>query len=465
MTERNDISYNKAYNIMNSYKKEIEANAAMNNTDKYGKRASSNLSSGIYNNQNNINNSNISSGRNTPKYSSNILNKKPENLNAANNLKLLNNNVNNKENNENNLNDNVDNKGNISIKFINHNINHFIISNNNNSNGNLNNSKTANQNLNILPGANFSGNNNNPQSPSGGVKDSSKPEKKSKKINAFRNVAKPQTAMGNQFNNFNKEVNSKSNLNNLNRIQNSNIGNNNNIRLPDNFDMNLNKKPNTPNNQNFGVNNNYDNIMVNYSQPLQPGIFSKYNIKQLNINNSEFSPVNRISRGSLNLHSTINKNNTNNNNNSLRFSNKDNQIHYSRPSSASNSKNKQNKNNNNHLRDRSSNSMKDPYNNPSIIATIKRTPSTNSLVKSLTRNYSKHAVGNENMPNSNNHRGFLNINRQTPKNYSGNLEMNKNGEFIRNSYNSINMMGIEKPKTGNKMLNSNNLNINRKVFE
>lgn len=512
MTERNDISYNKAYNIMNTYKKEMENNALMNNqnsnneaniklVEKTGKRTPSNLSSN-YVNQNFANNSNAPSGRNTPKYSSNILSK---NKDSANNIKLINNNSTNKptpvlnsnvNNNENNANENLDSKGNISIKFINHNVNHFIISNNNpNANegylnnaakkAGINNSNNHNNNSSSLiqqmksTGNNFMNNINNAsnqaQSPLG--KDLQK-EKKSKKINAFRNVAKPQTALGaNQFNTANKDLANKSNLN---RIGNNNT---NTLRVQENFDY-LNKTPNTPNystnisnnnnntnNKNINFNNNnknYENIMVNYSQPIQAGMFSKYNIKQLNINNAEFSPVNRATRGSISLHSTLNKNA--NNNNSLRFSKEQNQIQYSRPSSASNSKNKAS---NNPIRDKSSNSNKDPYNNPSIIATIKRTPSTNSLVKSLTRNYSKPAVGNEkgnsnygnNVGNNfgnnvgNNARGFFSINRQTPKNYSGNIDMNKNGEFVRNSLNNPNMLAMEKPKTGNKLMNSNNLNI------
>lgn len=477
MTERNDISYNKAYNIMNAYKKEMENNAQLQNNinnneanlklvDKMGKRTPSNLSSNPLN-QNFVNNSNVPSGRNTPKYSSNILSKNKESSTTNNNIKLVN--SNNLPTPVLNNNENIDSKGNISIKFINHNINHFIISNNNTANPNnsnpadgyLNGKKSSSNSNNASliqqmksTGNNFMGLNNPGQTPV--AKDSQKPEKKSKKINAFRNVAKPQTALGNQFNTANKELVNKSNLN---RIQ-----NNNNMRVPENFDSYLNKTPNSPNNnmQNYGTNNNnnnnnnYDNIMVNYSQPIQPGIFNKYNIKQLNINNGEFSPVNRATRGSVSLHSTINKNT---NNNSLRFSKQENQIQYSRPSSASHSKNKQG--GNNQPRDKSTNSMKDAYNNPSLIATIKRTPSTNSLVKSLTRNYSKPAVSNE-KGNANvaaNPRGFLNINRQTPKNYSGSIDMNKNGEFVRNSFNNVNMIGIEKPKTGNKLMNSNNLNI------
>lgn len=496
MTERNDISYNKAYNIMNAYKKEMENNTQLQNNmnnnsnnnniegnlklvDKMGKRFPSNLTNNFVN-QNLVNNSNAASGRTTPKYSSNILSKNKDS--ATNNLKQVNNSNQATPilNNEINQNENIDNKGNISIKFINHNINHFIISNPSSTSNNTNSSTNAaegylnakkisnssnNNNGSLIQqmkstGSNFMSLNNPMQSPVS--KDSQqKPEKKSKKINAFRNVAKPQTALGNQFNTANKELATKSNLNR--------IPNNNNIRVPENYDSYLNKTPNTPNNmQIYGTNvnkinnnnnnkNNYDNIMVNYSQPIQSGLFNKYNIKQLNINNSEFSPVNRATRGSISLHSTINKNT---NNNSLRFSKKENQIQYSRPSSASNSKNKPS--NNNHLRDKSSNSMKDPYNNPSIIATIKRTPSTNSLVKSLTRNYSKPTVGNDkgNSNATNNaNRGYLNINRQTPKNYSGSIDMNKNGEFVRNSFNNVNMIGIEKPKTGNKLMNSNNLNI------
>jgi hypothetical protein len=489
MTERNDISYNKAFNIMNAYKKEMENQALLQNNinnnnsnneanlklvDKIGKIIPSNLSSNFVN-QNFANNSNVPSGRNTPKYSSNILSKNKENK-----IKLINNNnlptpiFNNNENNENYL----DSKGNINIKFINHNINHFIISNNNNNGKSTNaaedhlnnakkesNSSSNNHNPSSLieqmksTGSNFMKMNVNNPSQSSIAKDSQKPEKKSKKINAFRNFAKPQTALGNQFNTANKEIATKSSINRV-------PYNNNNIRVPENFDSYLNKMPNTPNNnmQNytFNLNNNNnnincDNIMVNYSQPIQPGIFNKYNIKQLNINNGEFSPVNRSTRGSINLHSTLNKNM---NNNSLRFSQQENQIQYSRPSSASNSKNKPS--GNSQFRDKSSNSMKDPYNNPSIIATIKRTPSTNSLVKSLTRNYSKPAIGNDKgngNPNANNPRAFLNINRQTPKNYSGSIDMNKNGEFVRNSFNNVNIIGIEKPKTGNKLMNSNNLNI------
>jgi len=498
MTERNDISYSKAYNIMNAYKKEMENNAAqhqnnnMNNNiqnnneannlklvDKMGKRTPTNLSGNF------VNNSNASLSHNTPKYSSNILSKNKEG-GATNNIKLVNNSNNLLtpilNNNENNPNENIDNKGNINIKFINHNINHFIISNNgNNSSGNntaegypnsnkaggINSSKNNSSLIQQMKstGSNFMNANNALQSPL--AKDSQKPEKKSKKINAFRNVAKPLTALGNQFSNVNnKELAIKSS--NLNRIP------NNNIRVPENFDSYLNKTPNTPNNNiqiygsnggnNYKSNNNLDNnnIMVNFSQPIQPGIFNKYNMKQLNINSGEFSPVNRATRGSISLHSTINKNM---NNNSLRFSKQENQNQYSRPSSASNSKNKPS--NNSHLRDKSSNSMKDQYNNPSIISTFKRTPSTNSLVKGLTRNHSKPTVGNDkgnsnpNAPNNpNNAKGFLNINRQTPKNYSGSIDLNKNGEFVRNSFNSnINMIGIEKPKTGNKHMNSNNLNI------
>jgi len=474
MTIRNEISYDKAYSLINAYKKQIESNSMNKNiynnesnlklVDKSIKQTPTNFSNNPINHYN-LNKSNTPSGRNTPKYSSNILSKK-ENSGLNNNTKLGNseNNgfstgVNNNENN--NINEDIDNKGNISIKFINHNINHFIISNNNKSEGYQNPKQQSNNSI-ILnkPNANniinFS-NNFQSQLP----RDSQqKPEKKSKKINAFRNVAKPQTVQSNPFINTNKELSSKSNVNdNLNRIQNSK----NNIKNPDYFDMYQKKNSNTPNNQNYGT-SNYNNVMVNYSQQLQPIIFSKYNIKQLNINNGEFSPVNRVSRGSMGLHSTLNKSN---NNNSLQFSKQEN-IQYSRPSSASNSKNKPI---NNHIREKSSNSLKEPYNNPSIIATIKRNPSTNSLAKSLTRNYSKPSfvAENSNVNNNNNSssRGVLNLNkpgvvnfnRQTPKNYSGSLDRNKSGELARSSLNSLNMIGIEKPNTGNKIITSNNLNI------
>ena len=426
MTDRNDISYNKAYNIINSHKKEYENNSNRNNYGKYnlennnikiidknGRKSPMGISNNISNcqiqNGNLINKNTLQSGRNTPKYSSNILNKNDNLVN--NNFKLLNNGNPTIINNENNLNENLNNKGsNISIKFINNNINHFIISNQDGYN------------------------NNNPNNIQNNINNQKEIPTKKKKINSFRNVAKPQTSSSNTYNNL---IN-KDKIENKNNKQNIN----NNIRLPDNIDLYLNKTPNSTNNRNL------ENIMVNHSQPLQPGVFNKYNIKQLNMNNkNQFSPLNRGSRGSLNLHSTMNKNSG-----LLYNENKfDNQT--SRPASANNSK----PNNIVTGKDKNSNSFKDNYNNPSLIASIKRNPSSNSLVKSLTRNYSKPNVNNDKKQNSN---SIMNINKQTPKNYIENNEKERNQENLRNSYNNVNVIGLEKSKSGNKLYNSNNLNVN-----
>ena len=200
--------------------------------------------------------------------------------------------------------------------------------------------------------------------------------------------------------------------------------------------------------------------MVNYSQQMQSGLLNKYGIKQINLNNNDISPVNRASRGNMGIQSTLNKNNS-----SFRFSNKDANNQSSRPSSTNN-KNKQNLNSNNFVgnnRERSNNSVKENYNNANIMATIKRTPSSNSLVKSLTRNFSKPTVGNENMQH-NQQMGFLNnMNRQTPKNYSSNSFDLKNGEIVRNSYTGINVVKKNNQKfiSGNSNLNIKSPTLNR----
>jgi hypothetical protein len=470
MVDRNEINYNKAFSIINQYKKEMESsqNIINNNnnnninqiSDKtIGKKNFLNVSGNyLQNSATNI------SGKTTPKYSSNILNKKdsfaPYN-NSNNNIKNI----------DPNSAENPDGKS-ISIKFINNNIHHYVINQNqqvqsgnlntykpnslnspNSPSNNINNNQQENNNSN-----NFYYQNNNNINNLNKNKDL-KPEKKSKKINSFRNVAnintnsKPQTAIGTGVNyNSNKDL----------RTNNMKIPTKENIKMSENnLENYINKSPNTPHNKNL-IKNNYDNIIVNYSQPMQPGILNKFNIKQINVNNNDISPINRATRGSLSLQSTINKNNS-----SLIFS-KENNNQYSRPSSTNNKKLQQN-------RERSNNSVKDNYNNPSIIATIKRTPSTNSLVKTLTRNYSKQPVGNgnvnvnennnknnNNQNNPNQHRAFSNMNnRHTPKNYSSNSLDLKNGEFVRNSYTglNVNMVGIEKKKNNQKYLNSNNLNI------
>lgn len=458
MVDRNEISYNKSFNLMSAYKKEAENNLVlnMNNVQVTPKIESSIKNSPInvsnqYLNHNVYNNN--SSGRTTPKYSSNFLNKK-ETLTSINNIKLLNPNTISppNANNENFLNENIDSKGNISIKFINNNINHFIINNNPNATADSIINPKLNPNFNGI-NVNNSVNNLNNQN-----KENQKPKNK-KKLNSFRNISKPQTALSNQFvSNPAKDI--KTNL--MNKLASGNIGNNNqnnsnsvnkNIKLHENLDQFYIKSPSTSNNMNSPNINNLDNIIVNYSQPFHSGIYNKFNIKQLNINNEEYTPVNKATRGSISLHSTINKSSTYSS--SLRFSKENiNSINnnYSRPSSASN------KNKTPVIRDKSSNSMKDSYNansNPSIISTIKRTSSTNSLVKNLTRNYSKQAVSQD----KSHPKAFLNINRQNPKTLTGSLDLNKNNESVKNSINAATLNGLEKNKNSGKILNPNNLHI------
>jgi hypothetical protein len=463
MVDRNEINYNKAFSIMNQYKKEMESsqniinNNNINNqiSDKtIGKKNFLNVSGNyLQNSASNI------SGKTTPKYSSNILNKKDSFAN-------VNNSNNNIKNIDSNTTENPDGKS-ISIKFINNNIHHYVINQGQqNQSGNLNPYKPNSPNS---PSNNINMNNNNNNQQENNNSNNfyyqnnnnlnnlnkpkeQKPEKKTKKINSFRNVAntntntKPQTAMGTVTTNYNSNKDIRTN--------NMKIPNRENIKMSENnLENYINKTPNSPHNKNL-IKNNYDNIMVNYSQPMQPGMLNKFNIKQINVNNNDISPINRATRGSLSLQSTINKNNS-----SLIFSkDNNNNNQYSRPSSTNNKKQQQN-------RDRSNNSVKDNYNNPNIIASIKRTPSSNSLVKSLTRNYSKQTFGNENNNNNpnnpNQQRAFLSVNRQTPKNYSSNSLDLKNGEFVRNSYTglNVNMVGIEKKKNNQKYLNANNLNI------
>ncbi len=496
--DRNEINYNKAFSIMNQYKKDMESsqinlinNNNINNINSQNQDKTTLKKNYLNISGNYLQNSapNIPGGKTTPKYSSNILNKKDNFFNNNNNKSLDVNSADNHNqyNNQNQINNNNNNQNTdgkpISIKFINNNIHHYVINNQNQNHGqtpianlnqknNLNSPSNNNNNLQDKDN-NYNYQNNNLNKPK-----EQKPDKKNKKINAFRNVAKPQTAMGTiNASNFNSNKDVRTNnikipgRENI-KMQENNINNNNNL---DNYNY-INKTPNTPHNKNL-FKNSYDNIINNYSQQMQPGMLNKFNIKQISINSNDKSPINRATRGSLSLHSTINKNNNNN-------------IQYSRPSS--NNDKKQQQLNRDRERDRSNNSNKDNINinynnnnnnNPTIIASIKRTPSSNSLVKSLTRNYSKQIVGNENNINNNNNsinqqRVFLNMNRQTPKNYSSNSLDLKNGEFIRNSYTGLNLnmvsgnnnnsnsgigigisSGIEKKQSNQKYLNANNLNI------
>ena len=292
------------------------------------------------------------------------------------------------------MNENLDNKGNISIKFINNNINNYIINNQDDYN---------NPNPKLFSYNNF-------------IKEKEKPEKKNKKINAFRNVANPQKSTN--FYNADKDNNIPNNLN-----------------ISDKNDLFLNKPSKSPNT------NNIDNILVNSSTPLQHGIFSKFPVKQFNLSN-EYNSLNRLSREDINLNSSKITKNINVSSSLNYKTNLEAQI--SRPGTSLNLKGK------NHSRDKSNNSYKELYNNKNLIATIKRTPSTISLTKTFSNNYNKQSGSIERKQKS-----IDNILRLTPtnipKNYSSKFDIMKNGEFLRNSLNNVNIIGINKSKTGNNL--------------
>jgi len=304
------------------------------------------------------------------KYSSNLISQKerekyllnPINSNNKNNSNILNSSSNSdhkyKQATTSDSKTDQENKQNINIKIINHHINHYII----NQDGKLENSSVSNGTKVVNP----------PDS-----------NKKQKNINTFRNRYVPT---------HNESMNKSNNTNQSNTLNKSNNSNISNYELAKNktegynlksFNMNIGsievKSPVLKNNQKFQNIQNIQNI-----HPIQP----IHSIQPLNTNSNNLNQPVQVS----------NQNNYTQSRYSSLIDRSNFSENTSRPCSAVGLKGR-------HTRDTSSNSLKNASNqinyNVNYNSPLARSPSSNSVIHNLNRNYSsKHNLKKENPKNN-----------------------------------------------------------------
>ena len=377
MTEKNEISYSKAMNVMNSYNVNSQSESYKNislhspvmsssqNKNKNIKdyiyksinQGASPYSNNVDNNQHANNNqgddkesvrysSNLTRDRSTNKGISSISNNNPYTYTPNSNS---NSNVNINDKTKKDPND----KQNINIVLINNHINRYII----NQQEALNNQRESNNSANL----------------------NAEQMKKHKSINTFRSSNNSNQPLNQQYQ---QDVMHRSNNNYQSSYQNALNRSNNNIDNPQN------QMSNYMHNK-FNVKNLNVNTGAEVKSPVLKNSSSSSNSKGITSNSNMGSSMSKYSS----LIDTHNHNNNQNNNQNS-----------SRPSSAIIIKGR-------HNRDASANSYKNE--NVNQYAPITRSPSSQNVPQSLNRNNSK---------------GGLNIKRETPRgNYLLSLETSKGG--------------------------------------